>query len=93
MLRYEPNSKSVAYCDGALWLFLTGDAQHGTVNNPGKHCADLKQKGVTKSGAYWIKPSQTDPAFQVNAYVSMQMGLYVCLDDKSSSACIFVGIL
>ncbi|XP_062500513.1 collagen alpha-2(I) chain-like [Corticium candelabrum] len=64
MMKYNIQQKEVEYCNGTKWLQLQPSSMSLLPASSCKEIA-LKYKSSSYNGQYWIKPSSSDPPFQV----------------------------
>lgn len=65
LMKYNKQLKAVEYCDGITWLILQ-PMPSGSVSMPVSSCKRLAEsKYSVPSGYYWIRPSLSEPSFQV----------------------------
>lgn len=71
LMKYNKQLKAVQYCDGAGWLSLSPSIK-GTATNPAASCKEVAthSKSGSDSGQYWIRPSLSEPPFQVKIDVN-----------------------
>ena len=64
MVRYN-KKEGIEYCDGTKWLSLMSLGKSSL--QPAVSCQQIadKYKSSSYNGQYWIKPSTSDPPFQV----------------------------
>ena len=63
-MKYNIQQKEVEYCNGTKWLQLQPSSMSLLPASSCKEIA-LKYKSSSYNGQYWIKPSSSDPPFQV----------------------------
>ena len=62
--------EEIEYCDGTKWLTLMLVPPLGKSSlQPAASCQQIatRYKSSSYNGQYWIKPSPTDPSFQVGS--------------------------
>ena len=68
MVRYNKKVKELEYCDGTKWstFLLEGELGRSALLSASS-CTQisLKYKSSSNNGQYWIRPSASDPPFQV----------------------------